>query len=936
MKKIIILLVALILLSSFISTPVFSEKLSQDKNLKYQLLEKDGFWNTWHSEPADIFGEVGHYTDIAINVDNVVFISHYDFERENLKCARFENGRWINTAVDSEGDVGRCTSLALDSLGNPHISYYDETNQCLKHAYHNGDEWNIEIVDSSGNVGLDTSIIIDSNDVIHITYHDQSNGDLKYAKSSDNGWEIQIVDSMGHTGEITCITLDNNENPHISYTSRDGFSLYYAYLVDDEWVIEIVDDVSKVFGSTCITFDPDGFVHFLYYDVTPDAFCLKHAYDSENGWVIETIDPYLYNVFGTGGANIVFDDSGRVHVGYYDWGQVLCYAWKVNGIWNIEIADPPELTGTYVGPYAALTLDPQGVPHMSYLERNNVDLKHAYKVEYRPGVPTSPSGISRGKPGETYTFATTSKDFDNDKIRYGWDWDGDFEADEWSPLINSGENCEMTHKWEGEGTYNIRVTAVDEKDNPNAYHLTEHGDLSFWSDSLEVKISKSKEIRTKNSDGKTLYFGGSGPGDYSSIQEAIDDANPGDTIFVKAGIYKEHLTISKTDITLQGESKYNTILDGCKTEGQGITIEAEKVTIKDFTIKDFKDHQKDEIYSWDQAGIEIYLPNSTITNNRFIDNGIGIELFAGAHNTTITDNEMLNNGILIGNYFDKTSYPDITPESFLHDISNNTLNGRPLCYYKDKKDFTVPKDAGQITMVNCTNFTIENMYMSNNDFPIIMAYCYNSLIENITVTDAEGEILLFACENNTIQHNTITNTFKAVCLEFESRNNIVRYNDLSNNYVGVSLYTSANNNTVYRNKIYNNSGPFSAGMEIVSYHGGTQRDNNITENQIYNNLIGITFRENSIKNKIYLNDISKNKMGIYLEASSDYNEITSNNFRRNLVQAIFNGCSTNTWDDNYWNRPRILPKPIVGTRGNLGIIPWINFDRNPAREPYAI
>ena len=44
------------------------------------------------------------------------------------------------------------------------------------------------------------------------------------------------------------------------------------------------------------------------------------------------------------------------------------------------------------------------------MDNNNLDLKYARKIEYSPGVPTPPSGSSRGKPGETYTFTTTSQD----------------------------------------------------------------------------------------------------------------------------------------------------------------------------------------------------------------------------------------------------------------------------------------------------------------------------------------------------------------------------------------------------------------------------------------------------------------------------------------------------------------------------------------------
>jgi len=43
----------------------------------------------------------------------------------------------------------------------------------------------------------------------------------------------------------------------------------------------------------------------------------------------------------------------------------------------------------------------------------------------------------------------------------------------------------------------------------------------------------------------------------------------------------------------------------------------------------------------------------------------------------------------------------------------------------------------------------------------------------------------------------------------------------------------------------------------------------------------------------------------------------------------------NTWYQNYWNRPRILPKLIFG-KFELGFktIPLINIDWHPARKPH--
>jgi len=65
--------------------------------------------------------------------------------------------------------------------------------------------------------------------------------------------------------------------------------------------------------------------------------------------------------------------------------------------------------------------------------------------------------------------------------------------------------------------------------------------------------------------GKTLYVGGSGPGNYTTIQAAINDASDGDTVFVYNGTYKLYtngffgITVNKS-IRLLGENKSNTII----------------------------------------------------------------------------------------------------------------------------------------------------------------------------------------------------------------------------------------------------------------------------------------------------------------------------------------------------------------------------------------
>jgi parallel beta-helix repeat protein len=81
-----------------------------------------------------------------------------------------------------------------------------------------------------------------------------------------------------------------------------------------------------------------------------------------------------------------------------------------------------------------------------------------------------------------------------------------------------------------------------------------------------------------------LYVGGVGPGNYSGIQLAIDAADVGDSVFIFSGTYLEKVTISKA-ITLEGEDRSTTILDGSGS-GNVVLIEStDYVEIRSLTLK---------------------------------------------------------------------------------------------------------------------------------------------------------------------------------------------------------------------------------------------------------------------------------------------------------------------------------------------------------------
>ncbi len=155
------------------------------------------------------------------------------------------------------------------------------------------------------------------------------------------------------------------------------------------------------------------------------------------------------------------------------------------------------------------------------------------------------------------------------------------------------------------------------------------------------------------------------PDDYSTITDALSHATNGDTIFVKAGTYKENIVIDKM-VFLKGEAWEHVILDGDQKD-HVISIQTSGVSISGFTISnsasncagiDIKNNHYNiitmNIIQSNFYGISLYSSNGNNINDNIIKNNVyGIKTDA-SHANIIADNELSNNE-LNGLYFDFTS-----------------------------------------------------------------------------------------------------------------------------------------------------------------------------------------------------------------------------------------------------------------------------------------
>ena len=113
-----------------------------------------------------------------------------------------------------------------------------------------------------------------------------------------------------------------------------------------------------------------------------------------------------------------------------------------------------------------------------------------------------------------------------------------------------------------------------------------------------------------------------------SLQEIIDNAEPGATIHLPSGIYTEVLTINKPLQIIGDEATRTIVSPTSPTNGYAIQIIAEGVTLSNLEIM----NQGDGLYT---TGVKISASNTTIKNCSFHDTPIGIAIWS-SRNTIST------------------------------------------------------------------------------------------------------------------------------------------------------------------------------------------------------------------------------------------------------------------------------------------------------------
>jgi parallel beta-helix repeat protein len=194
-----------------------------------------------------------------------------------------------------------------------------------------------------------------------------------------------------------------------------------------------------------------------------------------------------------------------------------------------------------------------------------------------------------------------------------------------------------------------------------------------------------------------LYVGGSGPGNYTMIQDALENVTTNGTIHVFPGTYHERLILT-APVHLIGDNNDNTILDGNNQE-YVVILEGGNCMLSGFTIT-----HSGRVFP--NAGVYIKSNGNTVSGNILTDNFYGMRLETAKRNL-ISSNEIYKN-LRCGVYFSRSS--------------DNTLRGNIVSIH--------PVNGFGLYEFSNNNTLLENVLSQNNYSGINIRESTNNRVMN--------------------------------------------------------------------------------------------------------------------------------------------------------------------------------------------------------------
>lgn len=363
---------------------------------------------------------------------------------------------------------------------------------------------------------------------------------------------------------------------------------------------------------------------------------------------------------------------------------------------------------------------------------------------------------------------------------------------------------------------------------------------------------------------RTITVDAGGAGDFTSIQEAIIAANPGDTVMVREGTYTENVRVYKRLFLLSEEGATVAAADSGMS---AIEVTAGNVTVDGFTVTGAT--------SSGTAGLLVNgVQHCIVSNITSTRNYNGLVLEAAGYSVLrdcAADTNALN-GILVNN----------TAGTLVDGClsSGNSLNGIKLygaedttilnCIASENGEYNIFVEASQQTEIRASETTAGGKYPiyilsscgtavvnsdihANEDGGIRTGGSSDLVIEGNTITDhhnAYNTIYMVGGVNNTVSNNTVAGD----CHCFGLRNSVISGNFISEAETGIFLYDSSSGNLVSDNRVTQSG----VGISIQSSGTGNTVVNNTCTDST---SCGLRTNFESDKNQIYLNNFGESSVG---------------------------------------------------------------------------
>jgi len=321
------------------------------------------------------------------------------------------------------------------------------------------------------------------------------------------------------------------------------------------------------------------------------------------------------------------------------------------------------------------------------------------------------------------------------------------------------------------------------------------------------------------------------------------------------------IAVERNNIVLDG-SGYTLQGNGNST---GVFIKNRKgVTVRNMEVSNFSYGIR--LIAEDYIGMSS--SNNTLSGNTLTNNECGIYIRA-SYNNVLRNNSMSNNK---QNFMIRGGYLADSKNGYPNDIdASNIVDGKPIIYWVNQQDRTVPSDAGYVALINCTRITVQNLNLANNRDGVLLVSTMDSTVTKNYVTSTVNGVYIYESSSNTISENNLTDNNNGIYVQDSSNNNISG-NNVDNNQEGIVIRGSSDHN-ITGNTVNNNN---KTGIQFYTSQGSDIIGNTITENMGY----GIRFRSDSSDNFVSENYIANSSVGILVDDSFD-NRIIGNMITEN-------------------------------------------------------